>query len=143
MYAYKISERRSCKALGFTRSVCRYRLKKYESTYLIKRIREIASIRVRYRYRRIHTLLQREGWKINHKRVYRLYRAEELQMRRKKPRRNVSAKPREEPVKAQRKNECWSMDFMTDELSNGRRIRILTIVDNFTRENLNVTPRFS
>lgn len=82
-----------------------------------------------------HTI-KREGWGINPKRVYRLYRREELQMRLKPPRRRVSIRTRQEPILARRKNECWSMDFVTDELVEGRRIRILTIVDNFTRESL-------
>lgn len=73
---------------------------------------------------------------MNPKRIYRLYRYQGLQMRLKPPRRRVSIKVRKEPVPAYKKNACWSMDFVTDELFNGRRIRILTIVDNFTRENL-------
>ena len=88
---------------------------------------------MRYGYRRIHTLLQREGWGINHKRVYRLYCLEGLQMRQKPPRRRVSAKLRDDRIDAIRPNQCWSMDFMADELFDGRRLRLLTIVDNFSR----------
>jgi putative transposase len=88
---------------------------------------------VRYGYRRIHTLLQREGWGVNHKRVYRLYCLEGLQMRRKPSRRRVSAKLRKDRTDAIRPNQCWSMDFMADELFDGRRLRLLTIVDNFSR----------
>lgn len=144
MFAYQVSERRACKVLRVWRSVCRYLSVARDQAYLIKRIGEIANLRVRYGYRRIHILLMREGWKINHKRVYRLYRREELQMRLKPPRRRVSVKARQESSTARRKNECWSMDFMTDELFDGRRIRILTIVDNFTRESLctNAQQRF-
>jgi putative transposase len=101
---------------------------------LALRIKEIAAIRVRYGYRRIHTLLQREGWQVNHKRIYRLYKLEGLQMRNKAPKRVVSVKTRCLPITASQKNECWSMDFVADELFDGSRIRILTIVDNFTRE---------
>jgi len=136
MFAYKVSERRACHLVKIWRSVCRYKSKARDQAYLIKRIREIAALRVRYGYRRIHILLKREGWRINHKRVYRLYRREDLQMRLKPPRRRVSIKNRAEKTIARRKNECWSMDFVTDELFTGRRIRILTIVDNFTRESL-------
>ena len=100
------------------------------------RIRELAAVRVTYGYRRLHVLLQREGWRVNHKRVYRMYRQEGLTMRPRKPRRNVSARNRIEKMEATRPNETWSMDFMSDELFDGRRIRLLTLVDNFTRESL-------
>jgi putative transposase len=98
------------------------------------RIREIAATRVRYGYRRIHVLLVREGWKINHKRVYRLYCEEGLHLRRKRPRRHVSAAHREPREGANRPNESWSMDFVSDALFDGRRLRALTVVDNYTRE---------
>lgn len=88
---------------------------------------------MRYGYRRIHTLLQREGWLVNHKRVYRLYCLEGLQMRHKPPRRRVSVKLREDRTDAIRPHQCWSMDFMADQLFDGRRLRLLTIVDNVSR----------
>jgi putative transposase len=87
----------------------------------------------RYGYRRIYILLRREGWEINHKRVYRLYREEGLQMRHKPPRRRVRPKLREDRCPATAPNECWSMDFMHDELFNGGRLRLLMIVDSFSR----------
>lgn len=136
IFAYKVSERRACQVIRAWRAMFRYLSVARDQACLIKRIREISTTRVRYGYRRIHTLLRREGWNVNAKRVYRLYRKEDLQMRLKPPRRQVSIKTRKEPVTARRKNECWSMDFVTDELFDGRRIRILTIVDNFTRESL-------
>ena len=99
------------------------------------RIRELAEVRVSYGYRRIHVLLLREGWKVNHKRVYRLYKQEGLTMRSKKPRRrHVSGRNRIERPVATARNETWSMDFMSDELFNGDRIRLFTLVDHFTRE---------
>lgn len=70
---------------------------------------------------------------INHKRTQRLYREEGLQLRRKAPKRKVSAKPREDRVPATAANDCWSMDFLSDQLFDGREIRVLAIVDNFTR----------
>ena len=142
MLAYKVSERRACRVLKIWRLAHRYVSKAKDQAFIIKRIREIATIRVRYGYRRVHILLRRDGWKINHKRVYRLYRQEGLQMRLKPPRRRVSVKVRKEPMLASKKNQFWSMDFVTDELFNGRRIRILTIVDNFTRESLCVSANF-
>ena len=78
-------------------------------------------------------MLQREGWKVNHKRIYRLYKEEGLQMRTKVPRRRVSFQVRERRPSESRPNECWSMDFVSDQLFDGHQIRILTIVDNFTR----------
>ena len=81
-------------------------------------------------------MLQREGWQVNHKRVYRLYRLEGLGMRSKRHRRHVTGCRRMEKVTAIHPNECWSMDFMSDELYNEQRIRLLTLVDNYTRESL-------
>lgn len=132
--AYGVSERRSCQVLTFRRSTYRYRSVADEQAALRLRLRDLAAARVSYGYRRLHVLLQREGWQVNHKRVYRLYRIEGLMMRPKKPRRHVScAKRLQRPVPAGR-DESWSMDFMSDELYDGRRIRVLTVVDNFTRE---------
>jgi putative transposase len=99
-------------------------------------LRDLAQARVSYGYRRLHVLLQREGWEVNHKRVYRLYRLEGLGMRPKKPRRHVTACQRMERPAAKEVNESWSMDFMSDQLYDGRRIRLLTLVDNFNRESL-------
>jgi len=92
--------------------------------------------RVAYGYRRLHILLCREGWRINHKRVYRIYSEEDLVMRRKPPKRRRTCLKRKLRPLAYEKNECWSMDFMSDQLYNGRRLRLLTIVDNHTRESL-------
>ena len=100
------------------------------------RIRDIAQARVSYGFRRIHILLQREGWKVNHKRVYRLYKLEGLTMRPKRLRRHVSACRRMARATANHPNESWSMDFMSDELYNGQRIKFFTLVDNFSRESL-------
>ena len=100
------------------------------------RLKDLAQDRVSYGYRRLHVLLQREGWAVNHKRVYRLYRQEGLMLRIKKPKRHVSCQRRVERPIAEGIDESWSMDFMSDELFDGRRIRLLTIVDNFTRESM-------
>jgi putative transposase len=122
--------------LNFSRTSLRYRSIADEQAALRIRIRDLAYARVSYGYRRIHVLLKREGWHVNHKRVYRLYRDEGLLMRPKKPRRHVSYKRRVERVEAIEPNEGWSMDFMHDQLFDGRRFRLLTLVDNFTRESL-------
>ena len=100
------------------------------------RIRDLAQSRVSYGYRRLHVLVQQEGWEVNHKRVYRLYCQEGLMLRTKKPKRHVSCQRRDERPVAAGIDDSWSTDFMSDELFDGRRIRLLTIVDNLTRESL-------
>ena len=98
------------------------------------KINEIARVRVRYGYKRIHVLLRRDGWRVNHKRVYRIYCEEGLNLRTKRPKRRVSAAHRVKRPAATTVNESWIMDFVTDSLFNWRRFRALTIVDNFSRE---------
>ena len=98
------------------------------------RLRELATTRIAYGYRRLHVLLRREGWQINHKRLYRLYRLEGLSIRKKVPRRRVACVKREIRPVALTRNECWSMDFVSDQLFDNRRLRILVIIENFTRE---------
>ena len=127
----------------FDRSTCHYRHRRPEQASLRKRIRELSEARVRYGYRRIHVLLRREGWTINHKRTRRLYREEGLQLRRKTPKRKVSAKRREDRVVAAAVNDCCSMDFLSDQPFDGRKIRVLTVVDNFTRVSPAIDVRFS
>lgn len=102
------------------------------------RIKDIAAARVRYGYMRIHVLLRREGWQINHKRTYRIYCEEGLNLRAKRPRKRVSAAARVGRPEITGLNECWSMDFVSDTLYDGRRFRALTIVDNFSRECLGI-----
>jgi len=133
---YKVSARRACDVLQLCRATYQYCSRKDEQAALRIRIRDLAQARVSYGYERIHVLLRREGWKVNHKRVYRLYREEGLTMRSKRPKRHVAACRRIDRLMATEPNEGWSMDFMSDELFDGRRIRLLTLVDNFTRESL-------
>ncbi|KAA5546359.1 IS3 family transposase [Roseiconus nitratireducens] len=142
--AYKISERRACKILGLARSTCRYQSTKDEQAALRMRLKDLAAVRVRFGYRRLHILLRREGWKVNAKRVYRLYAKEKLALRARKSKRRVSCQSRGARVEATGINDCWAMDFMSDELFDGRRIRLLTIVDLFTRESvlIGVEARF-
>jgi putative transposase len=115
----------------------RYRSRRSEQTLLRERIRTHAAERPRWGYRRIHVLLQREGWQVNRKRVYRLYRLESLAVRRKgKRRRSQSPRPvREELTQA---NQRWCLDFVSDTLANGRTFRCLAILDEFTRECLDI-----
>jgi putative transposase len=130
---WQVSIRRACSVLRAERSSYHYKGKRRPQAVLMKRIKEIAETRVRYGYRRIHVLLRREGWRVNAKRVWRLYREMGLQLRNKTPKRRVQAKLREGRSGATAANEVWAMDFVHDQLFDGRKIRALTIVDIFTR----------
>jgi putative transposase len=99
------------------------------------RLRELAQVRVRYGYRRLHVLLRREGWLVNAKRVYRLYRLEGLGIPARRRKKHASALRSLLPA-AQAPNEQWSMDFLSDHLATGQRFRVFTLVDNMTRESL-------
>ena len=126
---FRTSIRRACGVCKFSRGTYHYKHRRPDQAPLRKRIREIAETRVRYGCKRIHIVLRREGWLVNHKRVYRLYRLDGLQLRNKTPKRKVTAKLREDRKPATSPNECWAMDFMADQLFNGQKIRVLTIVD--------------
>jgi putative transposase len=139
---WQVSIRRACSVLRAERSSYHYRGKGADQADLKQRIKEIAETRVRYGYRRIHVLLQREGWAINGKRVYRLYREMGLQLRKKSPKRRVKAKLREGRCAASRVNDVWAMDFVHDQLATGPKLRILTVVDTFSRFSPAVEPRF-
>jgi len=130
---WQVSIRRACQALPVDRSTYHYRSKRTGQAILMKRIKAIAETRVRYGYRRIHVLLRREGWRVNAKRVCRLYREMGLQLRSKSPKRRVKAQLREDRSPATTANQVWAMDFVHDQLFDGRKIRILTIIDTFTR----------
>jgi putative transposase len=136
---WRVSIRRACRALPVERSTYHYRSRRAGQAELIERIKEIAATRVRYGYRRIHVLLRRDGWRVNPKRVYRLYRELGLQLRNKTPKRRVKAKLRDD----RRANETWAMDFVHDQLATGRKLRVLTIVDTFSRFSPAVEPRFN
>lgn len=110
-----------------------YRSCKRDRGELRVRLRDLAAVRVRYGYRRLHVLLRREGWKVNHKLVYRIYKEEGLEVRTKKRRKRVSALRVVLPA-ARMPKERWSMDFVSDSLHDGRRFRALTLVDHFSRE---------
>ena len=136
------SERHACALAGLGRSTCRYRHRRRDPAELVARLRELAAAKPRYGYRFLHTLLRREGRQVNHKRVYRLYRAEGLTVRRRKRRRLRVSRPLPS-VALVRPNERWSMDFVHDDLSDGRRFRTLNIIDAYTRECLAIEVDFS
>jgi putative transposase len=132
--SYRVSLRKACRASGTAMSSMQYRSVRPPQEPLRSRIREIAHARVSYGHRRVHVLLRREGWKVNMKRVYRLYREEGLSLRRKRPKRRRAVQPRQERPAGRLPNERWSMDFMSDALADGRKLRVLTVLDTCTRE---------
>lgn len=134
MTAATISERRACSFLGIARSTARFQSKRPSDLPLRTRLVELATERPRWGYRRLHVLLRREGKLVNHKRVYRVYSEAGLAVRRRKRKRvAVKRTPAARPTAL---NERWSMDFVSDGLSNGRRFRCLTLVDDLSREGL-------
>ena len=131
--AHRLSERRAAGLFRVQRSSVRYRSVRRGQEPLLMRLRELAAARVRFGYRRLTVLLKREGWRVNAKRIYRLYREEGLAVRTR--RRTKAALRQRRPLAAARKpNERWSMDFVHERLLDGRWLRILTVVDQFTRE---------
>lgn len=124
---------RACGLVGISRSLYSYRSRRPDSGPLRARIEEIAAVKRRYGYRRVYLRLRREGWQVNRKRVYRLYRDAGLAVRRRK-RKRIGVFERKPLPKPTRANVSWSMDFVADGLIGGRRMRCLTIVDDCTRE---------
>jgi len=138
--SYRVSERRACRVLCVARATYRYRSHLDPRTELRMRIREIAQSRVRYGYRKIRALLNREGWDVGKYLVYRLYKEEGLTLKKMRPpRKRKAVKHREERFLANSPNQAWSIDFVADQLQDGRRFRALTIVDVFTREGVAIT----
>jgi putative transposase len=134
--SYPVSQRRACRLVRQHRGILFYRSSKDPRIGLRSRMREIAQTRVRYGYRRIHVLLRREGWTSGKNLIYRLYCEEQLQLRSKRPRRRKMSVARRERPRARQPNEVWAMDFVADQLVNGKRFRALTIVNVFSREAL-------
>lgn len=135
---YGASERQICFALRLSRSSFRYRSVAADDSALRLRIREITETRIHYGYRRVHVMLRREGWRDNHKRIYRLYSEQGLSLRLKRPRRNKSAQRRQPQPQGLYPNHVWGMDFVSDALFDGRRLRLLTVIDLYTRECLGI-----
>jgi putative transposase len=128
-----MSERRACKAIGCCRMTVRYESTRPDDRDLRERMKAIAHERRRFGYRRVHILLKREGYMVNHKKLFRLYREEKLAVRRRGGRKRAigTRAPMMIPLAP---NERWSLDFVSDQLTDGRRFRILAIVDDCTRE---------
>ena len=131
--AFAVSERRVARLLPIQLATLRYRSRRDPQLGLRLRLRELAATRVRFGYRRLTVLLRREGWPVNAKRIYRLYTEDGLAVRT-KVRKKIARRTRVPATKAVRPNEKWSMDFVTARLLDGRCFRVLTVVDQFTRE---------
>lgn len=133
---FLLSRRRACRVVGLNRSTSYLKSRRPDEGEIRKRLRSLAGERPRFGYRRLTILLRREGHQVNHKRVYRLYKIEGLAVRRKKRKKLVSAIRVQTPTLT-RPNERWNMDFVEDQLADGRKLRTLTIIDEFSR----VCPR--
>ena len=138
---FAVSDRRACRAMGFGRAAHRYQSCRDPAVEFRMRLKELAETRVRYGYRRLHVLLQREGWTVNHKRIYRIYSEEGLSIRTRSPRRRRACRYRSRRPEAGMPIDIWAMDFVSDRLFDERPFRILTIVDCHTREALATSAR--
>ena len=136
--AHGMSERRACRVLGVDRTSVRYQATRPADTELRERLRTLAAERRGSGYRRLHVLLRREGHAVNKKRVQRLYREEKLTVRRRGGRKRAlgTRRPIEVPLQA---NQRWSLDFVSDQLTDGRRFRILTVIEHEVRRSHNCT----
>ena len=132
--AYQLSERRACRSVGVYRALVRYRSCRPSQAPLRARLHELAAVRLRAGYQQLYVLLPREGWRVNHKRIYRLYTEEGLALRRRRPRRHRSAVVRVQPAPPTGPNEHRAMDFKQDTMAEGRTVRILTVLEVHTRE---------
>jgi len=130
-----VSQRRACRAIGVDRALVRYQSHRPDDKAVRTRLRELAAVRRRFGWRRLQVLLSREGVHMNHKKLRRLYVEERLQVRRRIGRKRAAV-TRVPLMAARAPNQRWSMDFVHDALSDGRRFRILAVVDDYTRENL-------
>lgn len=138
---FSFSERRACRLVGLSRTAYRYTARASSDGLLRERLKSLAAQYPRYGYLLLHNLLRQEGMVINKKRTYRLYREEKLQVRTKK--RKKLQRPRLILSTPTVLNERWSMDFVHDQLSNGRRFRVLNVIDDYNRELVGQLVSFS
>jgi putative transposase len=127
------SQRRACVLIGMEPKTYRYASTPDEDNALRERLRRLAAERRRFGYRRLHILLRREGIELNHKKLFRIYREERLTVRRRGGRKRALG-TRAPMTLPQGPNQRWSLDFVSDVLADGRRFRVLVVVDDFTRE---------
>jgi len=134
---HKRSERHACRLVGAHRSVIRYSSLKKDESVLVSKIKQIAYEKRRFGYRRIHMMLKREGVKINHKKVYRIYRECGLKVLKRGGRKRALGS-RKVHGRPSAPNEQWALDFVHDAFADGRRVRLLTVIDTYTRECLSI-----
>ena len=132
---YRLSQRRAAGLIPVHNGTLRYQATRDRQEALRQRLRELAAVRVRFGYRRLTVLLRREGWRVNAKRIYRLYGLEGLEVRT-KPRKKLASRARVPRPAPTRPNERWSMDFVSARLADGRWFRTLTVLDVYTRESV-------
>jgi putative transposase len=138
------SERRSCRLASLSRCGARYTSRKRANDeQLAGELRALAARYKRFGYRRAHAVLRRDGQTINHKRVARVWRVCGLSLPRRRPRRRYKPQPPTAPRQATRPNEVWTYDFMHDACASGRKLKLLTVMDEFTRESICVETRTS
>jgi putative transposase len=137
--AFDMSERRACRTIDGVRMTVRYRSRRPDDAELRLRLRALAHERRRFGYRRLLVLLRREGFAVNHKRLFRLYREERLMVRRRGGRKRALGM-RAPKLVPQLPNERWSLDFVADQFRDGRRLRILAVLDDCSRECLALVP---
>lgn len=137
VYEHNRSQRRACSLMGANRSTVRYGLKKQDDNELKKEIKEIAHEKKRFGYRRIQMLLLRRGKRVNHKRVYRLYRSMGLKVLKRGGRKRALGIRKPEST-ITRPNQRWALDFVQDALWDGRRIRVMPVIDIFSRRCLGI-----
>lgn len=130
--AHQVSQRRACSVLSVDRSSVRYRSVRPDDAELRKAMKAVATERRRFGYRRVHVMLERQGWQVNQKKLRRLYREEKLQVTKRGGRKRALGIRRPMLVPT-RPNERWSLDFVSDAFTDGRRFRVLAIVDDFNR----------
>lgn len=136
--AHHVSERRACRVLGVERSLVRYSFTRPPDTALRERLKALAAERRRFGYRRLAVFLRREGFESNIKKIYRIYREEKLMVKRRKGRKKATG-TRQPLPKPDGINQVWSLDFMSDAFTDGRRFRVLGVMDQCSRECLTIT----
>ena len=135
MEAHQVSQRRACDVLQIDRSTVRYLSRRGDDAELRDAIKRVSRERRRFGCRRVHVMIAREGFAVNHKKVRRIYTEEKLQVRRRGGRKRALG-TRKPMVLPDGPNQRWSLDFVSDALTDGRRFRILAVVDDYSRENL-------
>jgi putative transposase len=138
MERFGASMRKACAVIKFSRVVYLYKSNARDNSALVMRIKEITQTRVHYGNRWVHVMLRREGFRDNHKLVYRLYREQGWSLRQKRPKRNKPAQLTQPKKLVLRINQIWIMDFVADNLFDGQKLRMLTVVACYTRESLDI-----